>query len=167
MTTTTLIRRRGVAAWVTARELGTWIDEGRPLTLVDVRTPDQYGKGHVPGCVNIPDSAPQHFVKRIPRDEITVLVCANGTQSDRIARTLDYCDYSKVVFLDGGLTAWRAEGFATERAARQAAAGVVRECAGKTEVIRRTAGAITARLIGAALAGAAGLIALTVMAFAR
>jgi phage shock protein E len=53
-----------------------------PFTIIDVRTPNEYAKGHVPGALNIPfEEMPLRLneVRLMPRPIITY--CKSGNQS--------------------------------------------------------------------------------------
>ncbi len=69
-----------------------------PLVLVDVRTPEERATGIIAG--SIPPEALR------PDDRTVVAVCASGRRATAYARALE----RPVVVLDGGITAWRAEG---------------------------------------------------------
>ena len=53
-----------------------------PFTIIDVGTPDEYAKGHVPGALNIPlDEIPKRAqeLKEMPRPIIAY--CRSGNRS--------------------------------------------------------------------------------------
>lgn len=117
---TTILRTtksgRGKVGWVTVGELATWQREGRKLHVVDVREPERYARGHLPFALNIPDSNSTALVRSIPKDRFTVLVCDDGEMSKAVGRTLDFCGYDQVIYLQGGLQAWKDAGYAVAAA---------------------------------------------------
>lgn len=49
------------------------LDAGHPQMLVDVRTPDEYGAGHLPNAVSIPLEVLSVRMAELPRDLPVVL----------------------------------------------------------------------------------------------
>lgn len=45
------------------------------VTVVDVRPPEEYAAGHLPGAVNVPLSQMEEHVARLPRDREVVAYC--------------------------------------------------------------------------------------------
>ncbi|MET1079588.1 MAG: rhodanese-like domain-containing protein [Pseudomonas sp.] len=80
--------------------------------LVDVRGPDAYAQGHVPGALNIPHRLmTADYLARFPRDSLFVVYCAgphcNGVH--RAALRLAGLGYA-VKEMIGGVTGWLDEG---------------------------------------------------------
>lgn len=85
--------------------------EGVPL--VDVREPDEFAAGHVPGAVNLPMSSLGEHLDELPEGPFDV-ICQLGGRSARVvealtARGLDATN------VEGGTSAWADAGFETER----------------------------------------------------
>ena len=81
-------------------------------TYLDVREPDEYSQGTIPGSVHIPRGQLETNVEgRIP-DRATELVvyCAGGTRSAFAAETLGELGYTNVVSMAGGFNRWKDEG---------------------------------------------------------
>ena len=82
--------------------------------VIDVRTPDQYSSGHVPGAVNMPVPTVTKHLDEIREAPEVVLYC-NDTQFTRMAEQLLLKSKVKgVSHLEGGLTAWRDQGLPLE-----------------------------------------------------
>ena len=80
--------------------------------VLDVREPDEYEQGAIPGAVHIPRGTLESGVEgRIP-DKSTPLVvhCAGGTRSAFAAQTLAQLGYTDVVSVAGGFNKWKDEG---------------------------------------------------------
>jgi molybdopterin/thiamine biosynthesis adenylyltransferase/rhodanese-related sulfurtransferase len=98
------------------REVDTTTAEeqiGRPDTVVlDVREPDEYDQGALPGAVHIPRGHLESQVEnRLPDHDAPVVVyCAGGVRSAFAARTLQDLGYSDVVSMAGGFGRWKDEG---------------------------------------------------------
>ena len=84
-----------------------------PGTVVlDVREPDEYEQGAIPGSVHIPRGHLEAQVEnRVPgRDTSLVVLCAGGVRSAFAADTLQALGYTDVVSMDGGFNKWKDEG---------------------------------------------------------
>jgi molybdopterin/thiamine biosynthesis adenylyltransferase/rhodanese-related sulfurtransferase len=88
-------------------------DLGRAGTVVlDVREPDEYEQGALPGAIHIPRGHLESQVEgRITdHDAHVVVYCAGGTRSAFAADTLGLLGYSDVVSVVGGFNRWKDEG---------------------------------------------------------
>ncbi len=84
-----------------------------PGTVVlDVREPDEYEQGALPGAVHIPRGHLESQVEaRVPDHTVHVVVyCAGGTRSAFAADTMAQLGYSDVVSVIGGFNKWKDEG---------------------------------------------------------
>ncbi len=91
--------------------------EGPDFVLLDVRSPELFAKGHVPGAINLPHrKITAHALKRWPQDTLFVVYCAgphcNG--ADKAAVRLSRLG-RRVKLMIGGITGWLDEGFALAR----------------------------------------------------
>ena len=93
------------------------VDEGARLIddghlLLDVREPDEYEQGAIPGSVHIPRGTLETSVEqRIPdRGHPVVVMCAGGTRSAFAAQTLQQLGYTNAVSMDGGFNGWKDAG---------------------------------------------------------
>src|SRR5207237_68428 len=85
----------------------------RPGTVVlDVREPDEYEQGALPGAVHIPRGHLESQIEnRVPdRAAPIVVYCAGGTRSAFAAQTLAELGYTDVVSMNGGFNKWKNEG---------------------------------------------------------
>lgn len=73
-------------------------------TLVDVRTPGEFGGGHAEGARNIPVDEIEARMGEIPRDKTVVVYCASGRRSASAASVLSRAGYT--VRDLGPLSAW-------------------------------------------------------------
>lgn len=82
-------------------------DEGGAL-VVDVRKPEEYRAGHVPGAVNIPLAELEDCTDRLPEDHDAplVTVCNRGNISLNALLVLKSLGYRNVRSLSGGTTEW-------------------------------------------------------------
>lgn len=98
---------------IDAKTLKRWLDAGT-VDLVDVREPAEYAGEHIPGAILVPLS--QFDLSQIPSDthKKLILQCQSGTRSAQAAQKLLANGLEQVTHLQGGLTAWKQAGYATE-----------------------------------------------------
>jgi sulfur-carrier protein adenylyltransferase/sulfurtransferase len=82
------------------------------VVLLDVREPDEYDLGALPGAVHIPRGHLESQVEsRVPaKDTPLVVYCAGGVRSAFAAKTLQELGYRDVVSVAGGFGKWKDEG---------------------------------------------------------
>src|SRR5947209_11882455 len=80
--------------------------------VLDVREPDEYEQGALPGAIHIPRGHLESKIEsRIPNRETPVLVyCAGGSRSAFAAKTLGELGYTNVLSMAGGFNKWKNEG---------------------------------------------------------
>ena len=80
--------------------------------LLDVREPDEYEQGALPGAIHVPRGQLEFSIEgRIPdKDAHVAIYCAGGTRSAFAAYTLKALGYSDVVSVIGGFNRWKDEG---------------------------------------------------------
>ncbi len=80
--------------------------------LLDVREPDEYEQGAVPGALHIPRGNLESNIEgRVPDRSTPLLVmCAGGVRSAFAAKTLGELGYTDVVSIMGGFNRWKDEG---------------------------------------------------------
>jgi molybdopterin/thiamine biosynthesis adenylyltransferase/rhodanese-related sulfurtransferase len=80
--------------------------------VLDVREPDEYQQGAIPGALHIPRGTLESSVEsRIAdRDAPVIIHCASGVRSAFAAKTLTDLGYSDVVSVQGGFNKWKDEG---------------------------------------------------------
>lgn len=98
---------------LTAREVKQWLDENRPLTVVDVRERDEFVQGHLPNAVFIPRGYLELQIEQHQPDRHApvVLYCAGGVRSALAARNLHEMGYEQVYSLIGGFNGWKNAGY--------------------------------------------------------
>lgn len=92
------------------------INQGKTL-IVDVREPAEFAAGHLRDAKNIP-------LKELParlgelekfKTKPVILVCASGVRSAKAAAQLKSAGFDEAYSLNGGLSAWQAQGLPTAR----------------------------------------------------
>jgi rhodanese-related sulfurtransferase len=116
--------------------------KGEKVTLIDVRTPAEFGEVHVDFAHNIPlDRLDTQAVKAVAGDGPLYFVCKSGTRSQKACEKLLAAGVTDVVSVEGGTAACEAAGVPVIRGKK--AMSLERQ-------VRIAAGALVA--IGAALA---------------
>jgi rhodanese-related sulfurtransferase len=92
------------------------IDSGAPLFILDVREPDEFGKGHIPKAMNIPRGLLEFKVaSKIPNKDAHILAyCKSGGRSCLACSTLQELGYKNAVSVAGGWKAWLEAGYPVE-----------------------------------------------------
>ncbi|MBW3580047.1 MAG: molybdopterin-synthase adenylyltransferase MoeB [Actinobacteria bacterium] len=80
--------------------------------VLDVREPDEFEQGALPGAVHIPRGHLESQIEnRVPGRDVPIVVhCAGGTRSAFAAETLAQLGYTDVVSMAGGFNRWKDEG---------------------------------------------------------
>ncbi|MEY2975565.1 MAG: putative molybdopterin synthase sulfurylase MoeB [Actinomycetota bacterium] len=80
--------------------------------VLDVREPDEYAEGAIPGAIHIPRGHLEAQIEnRIPDKSTPVVVyCAGGVRSAFAARTMGELGYTTVESMEGGFGRWKDEG---------------------------------------------------------
>ena len=75
--------------------------------IVDVRTPEEFAQGHIPGAVNVPnESIGTEPPKELPvKDQLLMVYCRSGNRSKQASQKLADMGYSNVVEF-GGIIDW-------------------------------------------------------------
>ncbi len=57
-----------------AEQVQSWMDGKRDVALIDVRMPEEYQAGHIPGAINIPAERIRTDRNMLPKDKTAQLV---------------------------------------------------------------------------------------------
>ncbi len=98
-----------VAALKAAQAAGT-------VTVVDVRTPQEFAEGHVPGAINIPvDTISSRLSELASHKEGELyLICRSGARSARAQGVLASAGFAHPINVTGGTLAWISAGYPVE-----------------------------------------------------
>jgi len=111
-------RGRADAAWAMltslppVEEAGIEALDGLPpdAVVLDVREPEEYAYGHVPGAVSLPQAELATRLDEVPRGQPTLVICESGMRSLRATQFLRQMSYTRVTNVRGGTAAWRKSG---------------------------------------------------------
>jgi phage shock protein E len=92
------------------------LSAGEDVTVVDVREPDEFEAGHVPGAKPLPRGLLEYkAAEELPDKDARIVVhCAFGGRGSLAAKSLKEMGYTNVANMQGGLSAWREEGYEVE-----------------------------------------------------
>lgn len=82
------------------------------VPLIDVREPDEFAAGRVPGAINLPMSQIGERLSELPDGAFDV-ICKLGGRSERVVEALTSRGYD-ATNVDGGTDAWIEAGFPVE-----------------------------------------------------
>ncbi len=89
-------------------ELEAMMQDSHPIVIVDLREPELFRKGHIPGAINIPyKEAYKVAPQKLKKGERIVFVCHNGPMGDRIAGYLHKLGYKELYNLNWGMKGWK------------------------------------------------------------
>ncbi|WP_454689152.1 rhodanese-like domain-containing protein [Achromobacter aloeverae] len=94
--------------------LKAWLHDGGEIALLDVREHGRFGEAHLFYAANTPYSRLEFEVRRlVPRMSARVVVYGEDSEdAAKAARALAALGYSDVHVLEGGVTAWKEQGYA-------------------------------------------------------
>lgn len=76
------------------------IIQDKSVTIIDVRTAEEYKTGHVEGAINIPYDEIENEVN-YDKDQTIAVYCRTGVRSSETAKTLEKMGYTKIYDLGG------------------------------------------------------------------
>lgn len=90
---------------------------GNGAVVIDVREPEEWGTGHIPGAKHVPKSFLESRIEGAAgREDHIILYCQSGNRSAWAARTLiDDLGYENVESMTGGITLWKDRGYDVEQ----------------------------------------------------
>jgi rhodanese-related sulfurtransferase len=97
---------------VSAVDAADIIAEDSGAIILDVRTPEEFGEGHIEGAVNI-DFYAADFAARLAGldpEASYVVYCRSGNRSAETAKLMADLEFSRVDEIEGGILAWNAAG---------------------------------------------------------
>jgi phage shock protein E len=78
------------------------------LVILDVRTPEEFAAGHVPGAINIPHDKLESRIDELlgAKNKDVVLYCRSGRRAGLAAETLSLHGFDKLLHLEGDMQKW-------------------------------------------------------------
>ena len=93
---------------ISQAELTQRIKTKHEQLILDVRSPEEYKEGHIPGAINIPYDRLDSRLAEIGlhKNKDVVLYCKSGRRSAIAANILQSAGFSKLQHLDGDMDGW-------------------------------------------------------------
>lgn len=97
---------------IDAKQFKALVDSGKGIIL-DVRTPEEVSEGYINNAktINIHDADFTSKINLLQKDKEVYVYCRSGGRSSKAAEILKDNGFSKVYNLQGGITAWKENGF--------------------------------------------------------
>jgi len=94
---------------ITQRELLQLLDHHQAPVIIDVRKPDEFAAGHVPGAINIPHIEISARLDELSSDKHKELVvyCESGRRAAIAQGILEKAGFTDVLHLEGDMQSWR------------------------------------------------------------
>ncbi|WP_374687076.1 rhodanese-like domain-containing protein [Promineifilum sp.] len=91
------------------------LQDSPDIFLLDVREPDEYAAGHIPGVTLIPMGEVASRMSELPTDTEIIVTCRTGNRSSQVADFLREQGFTNVHNMEGGLVAWQEAGYTVEQ----------------------------------------------------
>ena len=92
---------------VSPKQVKAMLDNNEDVTYLDVREPNEWNLGRIPGAVHLPRGNLESKLEgMIDRDRKIVVYCARGNRSALAAVTMKQMGYGNVVSMAGGFQSW-------------------------------------------------------------
>ena len=96
-------------------ELKDQIAESENINIIDVREPEDYQQGHIPGALNLPHAQWDTF-NGLHEDAMNILYCYSATCHLAATAAVKFSQKGfRVKEMEGGFEAWKQAGFQIER----------------------------------------------------
>ncbi|GAX91144.1 rhodanese-like domain-containing protein [Effusibacillus lacus] len=86
-----------------------FLKEKKDLVLLDVRQPEEYEAGHIPGAVLIPLGELESRIDELDKEKEYLVICRSGRRSVMACHLLNERGFDKLFNLQGGMLEWTAE----------------------------------------------------------
>ena len=92
---------------ITMEEAAKRMEQEPAAIILDVRRPDEYQAGHIPGAINIPnETIGREELPQLPdKDQTILLYCRSGNRSKQASEKLAALGYTQVLEF-GGILDW-------------------------------------------------------------
>ncbi len=102
----------GMPAEISVQEAYAYYEED--TFILDVRTPEEWNEGHVPGATLIPLDQLESRLSELPQDEEIVVICRSGNRSAVGRDILLGAGFESVTSVAGGFNQWSANEYPVE-----------------------------------------------------
>ena len=77
-------------------------------TIIDVRSEEKFGVGHIPNAINMPYSKLPEMIDKLKKhSKKTIMVyCGSGNSSGKAMKLFNQKDFDSVMSIEGGFSEW-------------------------------------------------------------
>ena len=93
------------------------MEKDNEIVVLDIRTPEEYGTGHIPKSVNInfkSDSFADEL-KKLDPNKTYLVHCRSGGRSTSSLKVFSNLKFHHIIHLDGGMMDWGKEQLPVEK----------------------------------------------------
>ena len=94
---------------ITVERLKNWIDTGEPLTVLDVREPQEHDICQIKGATLLPLRQLPQRLDELDRASLIVVHCHHGARSAQAVADMRQHGFDRATNLQGGIDAWSVE----------------------------------------------------------
>ena len=94
----------------TVQESAELLNQNPSTSLIDVRTPAEFGSVRAKGAVNHAMESLDLNDFPFSRDQELILICQSGGRSMKVCQKLEDAGFEKVTNVEGGTSAWQSAG---------------------------------------------------------
>jgi rhodanese-related sulfurtransferase len=92
---------------VSPEEVRDMLARSDSAVYLDVREPNEWNLGHIPGAVHLPRGHLESKIEAlVERDKRVIVICARGNRSALAALTMKQMGYEKVASMARGMSGW-------------------------------------------------------------
>lgn len=101
---------------ITPKQAQVLLEKDPSLTLLDVRTPEEYAEEHIEGSILIPVQVLPDNLSKLEnaKNSKIIVYCRSGARSVSASRILSNNGFSPLN-VTGGITQWKSDGLSLER----------------------------------------------------
>ena len=100
---------------ITVHDLAAWLEEGRDVTVIDVRELAEWDEGHIPGARHLPMFEAVARRAEVAHERPKAVLCAGGLRSSAVIGALQRHGLGGFYNVTGGMSAWIKAGYGVAR----------------------------------------------------
>ena len=95
---------------ITMSDAVSLMEQESGYIILDVRTPEEFSAGHIPGAINVPnETIGDADIPQLPdREQLILVYCRSGNRSKQASEKLAALGYTNIVEF-GGINDWPGE----------------------------------------------------------
>ena len=97
------------APQISSAQVRSFLDNNEEVVIADIRDPQSYARGHIPGAIALNNSNLPNFLANADKSKQHVIVCYHGNDSQGAALFFRKQGFQKVHSMIGGMYRWLEE----------------------------------------------------------